>query len=546
MYLNQTYHYQKRIIKQHMLGLVFMFWCCGAITQAQDRPHPQLELQHDSLTLDVRGVQTPGCYFYISHLADFDGHWYVTMTERDPQPHNTDWFRLFVFNRSGELLRELPLPDVVRKNTIYLDLYVQNDQLHLLPYMHNRSYRFDLKKDGWLEYRKRSNQVYEDERYRVYYRDYGEWGSCTWFIDKKTKKQYITPYSSDRMTRFQGKYYLDYSSALSLIADPRDLLPCPPAYRYQKRRRPAAFPPVEPQGETTIWADTTEREYYSFDTSRLGLHRSWVANGQLLHVINDSTRLLVAKYSGNEWIPLLDLGPKRIYSRWHNAYRGLNPNDSSRLLEYGHSDNVHYTVLQIKGELLHLQKWTLLYDTLLYQHTPNWQGYFELLSGQIADFKRVNELEAFRGSTNMQKSRQGTGVGYYLPIQNPPVQQFTQMHRAVIDSILTIKTEHVFRASDSVWLGCRLEFVETQPYLRTGLQHIFADRKPITQYMAVVQEQLMEALNTHFGPVHHIEPAGKGRLRSKWITPRGGQLVLEGRNEFEDWPPFSLKLIAYP
>jgi hypothetical protein len=193
-----------------------------------------------------------------------------------------------------------------------------------------------------------------------------------------------------------------------------------------------------------------------------------------------------------------------------------------------------------------LQHWQLLFDTLLYQHQPRWEAYFDWFNSPSVGFEQVEQAEASRGSTNMRSGRRGKDVSYYLMPLQPDAEQFTQMYRSVIDSVLTIRSEHTFRASDSSWLGSRLEFIQSKPYITKSIFELFADETPIIQAFDSLQSRLIADIDAQFGPAHCTEGAGKGQFRTEWFSPHGGRLRLEGKTDFGIWARFLLILQAPP
>lgn len=76
--------------------------------------------------------------------------------------------------------------------TPYYDcgFYVYKDEFILHPYKGNNLYCFDIQTNKWRQKDPNSYRLYEyaDDRFEIYAKSFGEWGSGTWFLDKTTDR----------------------------------------------------------------------------------------------------------------------------------------------------------------------------------------------------------------------------------------------------------------------------------------------------------------------------------------------------------------------
>lgn len=117
------------------------------------------------------------------------------------------------------------------------DLFVRHDTLfyHVYGSWCNHDFFLDTLSRKWVPCAKSDHLIAEDDDYRVYAVDHGEWGQATWFVNRATGLEYVVWGTGD-VRRVGDTYYFVNALSVCSVSLPRlaAARPSPVGYRQAK------------------------------------------------------------------------------------------------------------------------------------------------------------------------------------------------------------------------------------------------------------------------------------------------------------------------
>lgn len=231
----------------------------------------------------------------------------------------------------------------------YNDIHIRHDSIVVNSYFDKTTFYLNEKKEQWQQIKNTDDVIFEDDDYYVTALDFGEWGSATWFKDKKTGIEHeaagILP---PEINKFNGAYYLISPSEINVVTNPKLLYPAGKgAYKsflgkdalgkFSERKHGDKH-----TGMKTIFSRkiTYEREDDFF------IVLSFIHNNTLCYIVNDSVQTHIAKVEDNKLIPVAKIGSDLHTRRYTNQYRNLYLN---KTLHFYNLEEKLYGLLEIKG-----------------------------------------------------------------------------------------------------------------------------------------------------------------------------------------------------
>ena len=147
--------------------------------------------------------------------------------------------QFYIINSKSQKVKEVKVPNEIQNN--HLDLFINNDEIFSTEYWNDITFYLDKNISKWISTKKHLNIIYEDKDFIVTSHDYGEWGGNTWFIDKKTKEQYISSIINPIVNKLDSVYYLTTSREIFKIANPRELKRCNKKNSYRRTMKKSFF-----------------------------------------------------------------------------------------------------------------------------------------------------------------------------------------------------------------------------------------------------------------------------------------------------------------
>ncbi|MDD4712980.1 MAG: hypothetical protein PHP34_06580 [Bacteroidales bacterium] len=303
-----------------------------------------ITLYQDTISIDVKGKMT--------HALKYQNKYYVLFEEfvkHNYGGYDKRW--LYIFS-DGKVEQKVDLPKLM--DVAYLDFFVRNDTIILKPYMDDASYFLDTQSYKWKNLDKSDDLIYEDKKYLVYSRDFGEWGGKTWFKDKKTGFEYEIEARTPLVTSVDTNYYLTNSYQIFKIANPLLLNKCNDDVSYEK---------IETSGKCYVWyGDPIGFEIYFRDTTycpfefkyKPSIVSSIVMNNEFLQVYETDSATYLAKIINDSILPVQKIAESLRFFNMYNSFRCRNSSCSNELLKFETEDKQFSGLLDIVDKKIHL------------------------------------------------------------------------------------------------------------------------------------------------------------------------------------------------
>ena len=222
----------KRFLTAFFLACLSLFVSCGTkgpqIVQKEG-----FVLVHDTLCLDLRPLVLPGCRLSFEQAVKV-GEDYLCLFQ---QQNVYDRFKPPI--RTNLLLRVAPetgsFHEVAQPGPVMAEerLVMCKDTVYLIVEQPTGQYRFIPEEETWEDGSFNEDVVYEDADWSVVTRDIRYAGSHTWFIERKTGKEYFFFTKPGQILPYNGYYYLTDPERFRGIADPHEGFLCDSTSTYE-------------------------------------------------------------------------------------------------------------------------------------------------------------------------------------------------------------------------------------------------------------------------------------------------------------------------
>jgi hypothetical protein len=242
--------------------------------------------------------------------------------------------------------------------------------------MNHDSFYFDVETLEWKKIKELDDRVYEDDNFIIACLDFGEWGASTWFIDKKTKKEYVLGIYGTTVNVLNGKYYFSDAVEIRVIENPLNLKQCDESYYYETAKKKDTFYEGSDSfiGSNVIYQYNTS-DYWEWENPEKLILTSFVANNELYHLCADSNTTYIAQIKNNEIIPLQDIGRKYSITNWYDSYRGKNLDNNNRFLKFKDDANT-FGFIEINNNNIDIHYLKSNIDSLDYLGTDGFERLF--------------------------------------------------------------------------------------------------------------------------------------------------------------------------
>ena len=379
-----------------------------------------------------------------------------------------------VVNMSSLELEELPTPV---KSMHYLDdLYVCHDTLFYHHYGSGETTDqfFDTVSRSWRPCATVDDLIAEDDDYRVYEMDKGEFGRSTWFVERATGREYVVWGIGD-VRRVGDTYFIVntmYIRGVSL-SQLSKAQPSPIGYHQAKNHLDA----IHDFANVAIDADTFYRDprYFGFE-QYFGVHRDTLIVGSLvderglllltqlpeglrLMRINDCTSLIAVDTT------CLALSYKKR-GPLHPMRGGLQ---SDRLLLTFQSDALNSSLIDIRDRRISVLNIHYLIDTLPVCKTDGLDSLIAFLS-QGGDSLYDSQIIRFeRASSTTFLMEDSLRNGYFEDIGLTDSICRTLRFIKRVDTLYNLGIEYCIRKDNRRLAAVFLDFGLPQPYLAESL-----------------------------------------------------------------------------
>ena len=293
-------------------------------------------IYQDTILVNIKGEMT--------HAFKYRDKFYVLFEQQVLKYGGYGKRQLCIFS-NGQLEEILDCPQDME--TVYLDFYVNNDSIILKPYMNKQCYYLDLSNYKWVEIDNADDLIFEDDKFWIYSKDFGEWGGKTWFKDKKTRQEYVLEATTPLVNKIGTNYFLTNSFRVLKIENPKLLNKCNSDITYENIELSGKSNSWygKPIGYEVIYKDTTVDESdYSFKSYIVS---SFVLKNELLHIYKTKKAVFIAKIENNSIKTIRKIAGNIKFYGWHYLYHCKNLNDNNELLKFNTNDERKFGLIDI-------------------------------------------------------------------------------------------------------------------------------------------------------------------------------------------------------
>lgn len=318
----------------------FLFFACSNAENTRNISATNLNdsfsTYQDTIIVNIKGKMT--------HALKYREKFYVLFEQQVLKYGGYGKRQLCVFS-DGQLEKILDCPK--NMETVYLDFYVNNDSIILKPYMDKQYYYLDLSNYKWVEINRADDLIFEDDKFWIYSKDFGEWGGKTWFKDKKTGQEYVLEATTPLVNKIGTNYFLTNSFRVLKIENPKLLNKCNSDITYEN---------IELSGKSYSWygksigyeviyKDTTVDEFdYSFKPYIVS---SFVLKNELLHIYKTKKAVFITKIENNSIKTIKKIAGNIKFYDGYYSYRCKNLNDNNELLKFNTNDKRKFGLMDI-------------------------------------------------------------------------------------------------------------------------------------------------------------------------------------------------------
>ena len=304
----------------------------------------------DTITITQKEIVAPE--------LKYDGNYYCFSYSKDSLS-GAESFGFYIIDPDYNIKKIKAVP--VYDNIGYNDMHVSHDSVIIKPaFDDNQSFYLDEEERSWKMIKAPDDAVFEDNDYYVTSLDRGEWGSATWFKDKKTGIEYETSgILPPEINKFKGAYYLISPGEINIVDDPKLLENVGKGVyiSYCSIDKTRAFYERKYISKAKGSRNIFKRKitYEIEDSFYIG--PSFIHNDTIYFVVSDSYKIYIAKTENNKLLPVATIG-NNLYTKKHpNQYRNLYLN---KTIKFYNEDVDLYGLLEISNGdiLLHYFKQT--------------------------------------------------------------------------------------------------------------------------------------------------------------------------------------------
>jgi hypothetical protein len=492
-------------------------------------------LSVDTLLVNIKEISRPATRIHLTHAVKYDDRYFCFFKENGLYSFKIDTRYFLIISEEGTILHNIDVPKEIN-NTVYFDFFIRKDSLLAKTYSDHESFYFDLNNLEWEVISEIDDRVYEDKDFIIAYRDFGEWGQTTWFIDKKSKNEYIIGACGTIVNFLNGRYYLTFTSGIREIINPFNLKKCETDYYYEIVEKNEKFYEGTNSlvGSTLIYKDTT---YSSgdFDLPKNRIITSFVSDNQLYQLYSDSTSLYIAKIEHDEIIPIHDFGRKYSIFNWFYSFRGNNLDNNYRFLKF-REDNNTFGFIEINNNKIGINYLISHRDSLEYLGSDGLEQLldFVLNKPEMLLMEQVDSIENNLGGIDMKNDRTGISHNGYYPEIYGSMNVKTKEYIKVQDSFIAQTTEYLYLTPENEVKSIYLKWSLTESYNQTNTYNLFKDEN--TEFIERLKRKLQEIeqiITKQFGKEPKKKNRGNDNFELSWISENGYAIKLYGSDTFK-------------
>jgi len=424
------------------LTTIIIFFTFGSFINLNGQ---KFNITENLLQIDVNNIFKPASRIQMINALNYKNYYYVIFEETMMYRMGNSQKHLLKFDKFGKILFTVELPQQF-SSSYYLDFFVQDDNI-FIQNQNNVRYIFDIKTNKFSETTKGNDLVFENNKYKVMYKSFGEWGQATWFINKKDKSEYFTSLNGQDVNFFNNKFYVTNVSSIWEIINPKYLDKCEPNQRYDfiNEKEFGMFTSYDySKGICSIYKDSQYDSYdyeYSVKDLKYTFITSFVLNNHFYQITQLKDRTVISEIEKDTVGIVHKFNEKYNFFSWHNQFR--NTKNKEKFLKFKNGYN-SFGFFEVLNNKIDISKVEYKYDTLQYIKSDNIIGLISNLSTKSEISK--NEVIDFEGKT------EGVDIKIYRKDINHNSYYPRKFKKVDIETIEFVKSENEYLTQDIEYL----------------------------------------------------------------------------------------------
>lgn len=447
----------------YCLNILFIFISFNSAAQT-------FKVHQNEIRLNTKNVFRPASRIEMVSSLRIKNDYYSIFDENELYYMVHSHKYLVKFDKNGNLLFVVQLPEELSKS-YYLDFFESDEKLYVQD-QDNSRYVFDFVTNKFLETSKGNDLVYENTNYKVFYKNFGEWGEATWFINKD-KSEYFTSKNGKNVNFLNGRFYLTNVNSIWEIENPQKLNKCEPDQYYNiiDSQEFGMFTSYDyDKGTKLIYKDKVEYSSYDpltpIDSLKHTFLTSVVTSGKLFQITQLKDKTAITRINNGNIEVINKFDEKYNFFSWHNQFR--NTKNSNKFLKFRNGYN-SFGFFEVEKEDVNVTKVRFEYDTLQYVKSDNIVSLISNLA-QRNDISK-NDVLSFEKSTNgtdLQKYRYNLNHNQYYPRKFKNVDVLTINFLKSENEILTQNIDYLFTKDDEQLKAIYIDYDNTLYYNTVG------------------------------------------------------------------------------
>ncbi len=450
-------------MKKSILLLLLFFFAIQSFAQEH-----KINISIDTTYIKLKHITKPAINISLKNAVKFNNKYYCIIKEIPLTESSWNRNKFIIISDNGESVREVVLPDNFI-NTFYTDLFIYNDRVTIKDYYDLKTYYLDTIQYKWIQTEEADDLIYEDEEFYVTYMDFGEWGSTTWFRDKKTNEEYdIIGYKD--VFRLNGDFYLIGYGGVNILKDVSKLKLSKEDYYYKKIKEEKAL-------KNQLFGSTNEPELISYfqetpydiysRENYSSIITSFISDNKLYHICSDSTKKYIG-YISNKNMVIIDTLPDDIQMfNMYNSYRCRIQKDNSQIIKFDQKgDENQFGFIEITDNDIKVRYFIHDIDSVDYIGEERFEMAFDsifnyLIYNKDITISQIDSIENIYGGidTKLVFTKENTRDSKHNLVGG-------KRYFIIRDSIISNRIDYFFTENDSLVRQINFEWDKTPTYKR--------------------------------------------------------------------------------
>ena len=329
----------------------------------------QFTVFHDTIHIDGRLLRNTTKNGVSLRAAESRDGLYLLMESRGNN-------ELLFVERNSHKVSNIRLPDLATGFTEFQNIFVRHDSLLLKTNAfhdddvsfyewarkeHDKddmkavlNYTLETHTGQWKPVKSANDLIYEDDQYRVYYWECGEWGDYMVFQERKNHKRHLFV-AAGRLLKLDGSYYVVSSYSINKIDNPRQGKVYRGKKYYKLGREDYTLPQKVLQltpPESRIITITKE---YLLNDPRTYICTAFTHDDKLYCIVRSPEGMYIASYQNGALHKEMDLGFNYNTENWRgHLLRVNNHPDNQAFLQCEDVTTDNPVILTVEGAKIHL------------------------------------------------------------------------------------------------------------------------------------------------------------------------------------------------